>query len=99
MRSLFRPTLQWFHGVPDDFDGIDVDDGRATLSAVLDDPRMLTGWRITVDDQHPGAYPADSEYVKRLEHGRGAVVLEVASTRRRRANDGLDIIPHTQQQI
>ncbi|WP_152040875.1 DUF309 domain-containing protein [Salinigranum salinum] len=68
MRSLFRTALQYLHGVPGDFYGVDVDDVRATLDAALDDPEALEGWRITIDDQRPAAYPADYDYVERLEH-------------------------------
>ena len=68
MRSLFRTALQYLHGVPADFYGVDVDDVRRTLDAALDDPSALDGWLIALDDQRPAAYPADYDYVERLEH-------------------------------
>ena len=67
MRSLFRTALQYLHGVPDDFYGVDVADVRATLRAALEDPAALDGWRIAVDDHTPDAYDADYEYVESLE--------------------------------
>jgi predicted metal-dependent hydrolase len=68
MRSLFRTALQYLHGVPVDFYGVDVVDVRRTLDAALEDPSALDGWRISLDDQRPTAYPADYDYVERLEH-------------------------------
>lgn len=68
MRSLFRTALEYLRGTPTDFYGVDVDDVRTTLAAALDDPHALDGWRITLDGQQPRAYPADYDYVERLEH-------------------------------
>ncbi|XVH31811.1 DUF309 domain-containing protein [Haloferacaceae archaeon DSL9] len=67
MRSLFRTALQYLHGVPHDFYGVDLDDIRATLEAALDDETTLDGWRIRLDDHTPTAYPADYEYAERLD--------------------------------
>ena len=67
MRSLFDTALQYLHGVPEDFYGIDVADVRSTLRATLDDPDELHGWRIAIDDQRPTAYEVDYEYVDSLE--------------------------------
>jgi hypothetical protein len=67
MRSLFRTALQYLHGVPDDFYGVDVDDVRATLRTALDDPTSVDGWQIRLDGKRPEAEPADYEYVDRLE--------------------------------
>lgn len=67
MRSLFETALQYLHGVPSDFYGVDVDDVRARLRAALDDPEAIEGWRISLDDHTPDAYPADYEYVEGLE--------------------------------
>ena len=69
MYSLFETALQYLHGVPGDFYGVDVDDVRTTLRAALDDPEALDGWRIELDDQQPAAYPADYEYAEGLDHG------------------------------
>jgi predicted metal-dependent hydrolase len=67
MRSLFRTALQYLDGVPGDYYGVDVDDVRATLREAIDEPATLDGWRITIDDAAPTAYPADYEYAERLD--------------------------------
>ncbi|MFC6989117.1 DUF309 domain-containing protein [Haloplanus sp. GCM10025708] len=67
MRSLFATALQYLHGVPGDFYGVDVDDVRATLDAALDDPSALDGWQIAVDGERVTAYPADYEYAEALD--------------------------------
>ncbi|WP_129116476.1 DUF309 domain-containing protein [Halegenticoccus tardaugens] len=67
MRSLFRTALQYFAGVPEDFYGVDLADVRRTLAAALEDPTVLEGWRIAVDDHRPTAYDADYEYADRLD--------------------------------
>ena len=67
MRSLFGTALQYFGGVPDDFYGVDLADVRATMRAALDDPTVLHGWRISLDDHRPTAYDADYEYAEALE--------------------------------
>jgi predicted metal-dependent hydrolase len=67
MRSLFETALQYLHGAPDDFYGVDVAEVRERLRAALDDPTAIHGWRIALDDHRPTAYPADYEYVEGLE--------------------------------
>lgn len=67
MRSLFRTALQYLHGVPDDFYGVDVADVRDLLQAALDDPSSLEDWRISIDDQQPTAYDVDYEYAENLD--------------------------------
>jgi predicted metal-dependent hydrolase len=67
MRSLFKTALQYLHGVPDDYYGVDVVDVRATLRAALDDPAALHGWQIELDGAFPEATEADVEYAERLE--------------------------------
>ncbi len=67
LRSLFTTALQYLEGVPHDFYGVDVTDVRRTLDAALSDPTAVDGWRIAFDDHTPEAYPADYEYVERLE--------------------------------
>jgi predicted metal-dependent hydrolase len=67
MRSFFGTALQYFGGVPDDFYGVDLVDVRATMRAALDDPTVLHGWRISLDDHRPTAYEADYEYAESLE--------------------------------
>lgn len=67
MRSLFGTALGYLAGVPADFYGVDVTDVRRTLDAALTDSEAIEGWRIALDDHTPEAYPADYEYVERLE--------------------------------
>ena len=67
MRSLFETALQYLRGVPDDFYGVDVGEVRATLRAALDAPAALDGWKISLDDARPEAYPADYEYAERVD--------------------------------
>jgi hypothetical protein len=67
MRSLFGTALQYFDGVPDDFYGVDLADVRTTMRAALDDPTVLHGWRIALDDHRPTAYDADYAYAEALE--------------------------------
>jgi predicted metal-dependent hydrolase len=67
MRSLFRTALQYLHGVPDDYYGVDLLDVRTTLTNALDDPTALEGWQIELDGERPAAEPADHEYAERLE--------------------------------
>ena len=68
MRSLFETALQYLHGVPGDFYGVNVDDVRETLRRALEDPAVLDGWEIELDGQRTTAYEADYEYVESLEH-------------------------------
>ncbi|MFC6724886.1 DUF309 domain-containing protein [Halobium palmae] len=67
MRSLFETALQYLHGVPGDFYGVDVDEVRETLRAALSDPTAIHGWKIPLDDHRPTAYPADYEYAEELD--------------------------------
>ncbi len=69
MRSLFETALQYLHGVPADFYGVDVEDVRDRLRRALDSPDAIDDWRITLDGARPTAYPADHAYAERLEHG------------------------------
>jgi hypothetical protein len=66
MRSLFETALQYLHGVPDDFYGVDVAEVKARLRTALSDPTAIHDWRIALDDQRPTAYPADYEYAEGL---------------------------------
>jgi len=61
MRSLLETALQYLHGVPGDFYGVDVGDVRAKLRAALD------GWRIELDGRRPEAKETDYEYAERLD--------------------------------
>ena len=67
MRSLFETALQYLHGVPDDFYGVDVADVRSTLGAALQDPSTIDDWQLRLDDHTPEAYPADYEYAEKIE--------------------------------
>jgi len=67
MRSLFETALQYFHGVPRDYYGVDVLDVRTTLTNALDDPAVLEGWQIELDGRRPRAREEDYDYVERLD--------------------------------
>jgi predicted metal-dependent hydrolase len=67
MRSLFETALQYLHGVPRDYYGVDVLEVRTTLTRALDDPATLSGWRIRLDGERPSARPADHAYADDLE--------------------------------
>jgi len=67
MRSLFETALQYLHGVPSDFYGVDVTDVRATATNALEDPTALEGWAIRLDGDRPEAGPADFEYAECLD--------------------------------
>ena len=67
MRSLFRTSLQYFHGVPRDFYGVNVLVVRETLTAALEDPSVLEGWQIELDGEFPVANEDDFAYVEGLE--------------------------------
>ncbi len=67
MRNLFRTALQYLHGVPDDYYGVDVVDVRTTLGRALDDPTVLDGWRIELDGAQPDARSEDYDHADSLE--------------------------------
>jgi predicted metal-dependent hydrolase len=67
MRSLFETALQYFHGVPRDFYGVDLLDVRTTLTNAIREPTAIEGWSITIDDAELEARPSDYEYVDRLD--------------------------------
>jgi hypothetical protein len=67
MRSLFETALQYLHGVPDDYYGVDLVDVRATLRVALDDPTALHGWAITLDGERHDATEVDFRYAERLD--------------------------------
>ncbi|MFC6904182.1 DUF309 domain-containing protein [Halalkalicoccus tibetensis] len=69
MRSLFETALQYLHGVPEDFYGVDVIDVRTALSNALEDPTAIEGWRIRLDGREPEAREEDYTYAEALEHG------------------------------
>ena len=67
MRSLFETALQYLHGVPRDYYGIDVLDVRTTLTNAIDDPGLIDDWQIPLDGERPTARAVDFEYVETLE--------------------------------
>ena len=67
MRSLFETALQYLHGVPDDFYGVDLPDVRTTMTDALDDPEVLAGWRIELDGARPTADDSDFAYAESLD--------------------------------
>ncbi|MFB6299065.1 MAG: DUF309 domain-containing protein [Halobacteriales archaeon] len=67
MRSLFETALQYLHGVPTDYYGVDLLGVRTTLTNALKDPNALDGWQIELDEQRPEAGPADYEHAESLE--------------------------------
>ena len=69
MRSLFRTALQYFHGVPRDYYGVDVLAVRTTLTNAREDPSVLEGWQIPLDGDRPTAREVDYEYAASLENG------------------------------
>ena len=69
MRSLFETALQYLHGVPRDFYGVDVTDVRTKLTNALEDPTVVEGWRIRLDGGRPEARDEDYTYVEALEGG------------------------------
>ncbi|WP_254535024.1 DUF309 domain-containing protein [Halomarina litorea] len=68
MRSLFRTALQYFHGLPNDFYGVDLLDVRTVLTNALEDPTALHGWQVRLDGGTPTAREEDFAYVESLEH-------------------------------
>ncbi|KYH26700.1 hypothetical protein HAPAU_18010 [Halalkalicoccus paucihalophilus] len=69
MRSLFETALQYLHGVPRDFYGVDVTDVRTKLTNALESPAAIEGWRIALDGRKPEAREEDYTYVEALERG------------------------------
>ncbi|MFB6183526.1 MAG: DUF309 domain-containing protein [Haloarculaceae archaeon] len=67
MRSLFETALQYLHGVPNDYYGVDVLGVRTTVTNALDDPTVLEGWHVELDDAFPTATEEDFTYAERLE--------------------------------
>lgn len=68
MRSLFRTALQYLHGVPGDYYGVDVLDVRTVLTNAIDDPSVLDDWKIVLDDDRPTARDVDRAYAESLSH-------------------------------
>lgn len=67
MQSLFETALQYLHGIPEDFYGVDVQAIRTTLQQILDGRSSLAGWKLRLDGGHPEARDEDYAYVAHLE--------------------------------
>ena len=67
MASLFETALQYLHGVPSDFYGVDLTDVRATMTNALDDPELLHGWQIALDGSITTADETDFAYAESLD--------------------------------
>ncbi|WP_254841202.1 DUF309 domain-containing protein [Natronomonas marina] len=67
MRNLFETALQYLHGVPNDYYGVDVLGVRTTLTNALNNPTRLEGWQIELDGERPEARPEDYEHAESLE--------------------------------
>jgi predicted metal-dependent hydrolase len=67
MRSLFETALQYLHGIPNDYYGVDVLGVRTTLTNAVEEPTVLQGWKIELDGERPEARPEDYEHAERLE--------------------------------
>jgi len=63
MRSLFSTALQYLHGVPDDFYGLDLADVRSTLRAAHDGPTVIDGWQLRIGGETPVATASDRQYL------------------------------------
>lgn len=67
LRSLFETALQYLHGTPRDYYGVDVLEVRTELTTALDDPAAITGYQIRLDGDQPTAREVDYEYAADLE--------------------------------
>ena len=67
MDSLFRTALQYLHGVPTDFYGVDVLEVRTVLTNARHDPSLVDDWQLTIDGEQPEATAVDLEYAADLE--------------------------------
>lgn len=68
VRSLFETALQYLHGIPRDFYGVDVIDVRTKLSTALDDSGAIEGGQIRLDGEHLEARNEEYAYAEGLEH-------------------------------
>ena len=65
--SLFETALQYLHGVPRDFYGVDLLDVRTVLTNAQAEPAILDDWKIVLDGSRPTARAVDREYANGLE--------------------------------
>ncbi len=66
MASLFETALQYLHGVPRDFYGLDVIGVRTRVTNLLDGPAALSEWQLRLDGETPTATEADYTYLDGL---------------------------------
>lgn len=67
MRSLFETALQYLHGIPRDYYGVDLLAVRTTLTNAVNDPTAIDGWKVTIDEATPVAGKEDYAYAEQLE--------------------------------
>ncbi|QFU83994.1 DUF309 domain-containing protein [Natronorubrum aibiense] len=67
LRSLFETALQYLHGVPRDYYGVDVLEVRTTLTNAIAEPSLIDDWQIPLDGERPTARSVDFEYAETLE--------------------------------
>lgn len=66
MSSLCETAVQYLHGVPSDFYGVDVLDVRVAITAAPETPTKLDGWSMRLDGDCPAARPADFAFLAAL---------------------------------
>lgn len=66
MASLFETALQYLHGVPRDFYGLDVIGVRTRVTNLLEAPAELSEWQVRLDGETPRATDADYAYLDGL---------------------------------
>lgn len=67
MISLFETALQYLHGVPREYYGVDVLAVRTRVSNALSDPSAIEGWQLELDGGTPTARDADYEFLAGLD--------------------------------
>jgi len=64
MRSLFSTALQYLAGIPGDFYGVDILDVRTLLTNAQEDPELIDGWQLTLDNETPEATDQDFAFAE-----------------------------------
>jgi len=67
LRSLFETALQYLHGVPPDFYGLDLRSIKVTMTNAISDPSVVEDWQMRLDGSTPAATAADYDYAESLE--------------------------------
>jgi len=65
MRSLFSTALQYLSGIPGDFYGVDILDVRTLLTNAQEDPELIDGWKLILDNETPEATDQDFAFAER----------------------------------